>query len=153
MCLIRLINTLNSIINYGDNIMEHLDYSIYISYTEQANELTTKRQTINSIYITINSALIGFIASSFGSVGIALSCIGFVTSFIWMMLLISYRKLSKAKFQVIESMEKNMEFKPYYEEWQHIKRQKYLNLTILETISSVIFLVGFIVLFVISIIN
>jgi len=131
--------------------MEEKEYSIYISYSEQANELTNKRQSINSIYIAINSALIGFIVSSFKDLGIALSCVGFVVSWLWLFMLISYRKLSISKFEVIAMMEKDMKFKPYDLEWQAAKNKKYIAITILEIVTSIIFILGYISLFIISI--
>ena len=133
----------------GDN----KDYSVYISYTEQANEITTKRQTMNSIYIAIDGALCALIGTFFGKVGIVLSIIGIILSFLWMLMLIEYKKLNSAKFEVIAKMEESLDIKPYTEEWSVAKKKKYFGITKIEIITSIIILSVFIILLIFSLVD
>lgn len=125
------------------------------SYSEQANELTSKRQTTNSIYLTLQIALLGFSVTYMHIVGIIISSIGLVINLVWLLTVISLRKLNSTKFELINKMEDEigLDIRPYKEEWNVISNQKYIKLTFLELMLIIILALMFIASLIISIIS
>ena len=126
---------------------------IWSQYASAAEEVTNKRQNINAVFITVQIALLGFIVSDLNLLGICLSLAGLLVSITWLFMIISYKKLNSVKFNVILELEKNMDIRPYTEEWNKLKLKKYLKLTTIEIMCSSIFATGFITTFIISIIR
>ena len=120
------------------------------SYSEQANEITSKRQTFNSIYLSLEIALLGFTITYLKLTGLFLSIAGLIINVIWLFTLLSYKKLNEVKFKIISDMEDKigLEVKPYNAEWTNLKDKKYIKLTLLEIILilvlSILFISGFI---------
>ncbi|HHW69358.1 MAG TPA: hypothetical protein GX747_03380 [Tenericutes bacterium] len=131
--------------------------TIWVSYSEQANELTNKRFTIDSFYIAALSALItANVLTLDNKFAVLVSLLGFILSIIWLLMIISFKKLSTARFLVIAELEKQMDIKPYEIEWKNLKKReknKYINLTTLEKITSAVFIFSFLILLIYSIIN
>lgn len=126
---------------------------VWSQYASAAEEVTNKRQNINAVFITVQIALLGFIVSDLKLLGICLSLAGLLVSITWIFMIISYKKLNSVKFDVILELEKNMDIRPYTEEWNKLKLKKYLKLTTIEIMCSSIFTIGFITTFIISIIR
>ena len=126
---------------------------IWESYTSHAEEITNKRQNINTLFISIEIAILGFIVYDLKILGICLSIAGLIVSIAWVFMIISYRKLNSAKFEVINQIEEKMDIKPYKLEWDILKKKKYIKLTIIEMICSSIFALGFVITFIISILK
>ena len=127
--------------------------AIWASYTEQANELTNKRLTMSSILFTRLAALLGISIPYLGLPGLIASIIGVLLSASWFALICSFKRLNKAKFAVISKIEENMDIKPYNDEWFEAKKCKYLRITTCEKIISIIFVLGFVSLMIISILK
>jgi len=101
----------------------------YKLYVETAERNSSRRLTANSFFLTINtglSALLGYM-TSFNEIGSMLAQMvvplaGIILSYFWYRLIISYREMNKAKFQVIHAMEKSLPFKMFDVEWEAVER-------------------------------
>jgi len=103
----------------------------YKLYVETAERNSSRRLTANSFFLTINtglSALLGY-TSSFKGVDsvvaqLAVPIAGIILSYFWYRLIISYREMNRAKFQVIHAMEKQLPFKAFDAEWEVVEQGK-----------------------------
>lgn len=145
--------------DYGneDIYHEHLleQYKVYV---EGADRISARRQSVNSFFVTINTALIALVSyMHLGSKSdnkfywlIALA--GIVISYMWYRLLRSYRDLNTAKFKVIHEIEKKLPLSPYDAEWEAVGRGEnsrlYLQFTHIEVGIPWVFLVLHIVAFI-----
>lgn len=95
---------------------------IYKLLVGMADHVSQRRQSANSFYLTMNTAIIGGAAylsnSAFGGLGtIAISAAGIAICFLWMRAMESYRSLNSAKFRVIKTLEARLPVSPFTEEW------------------------------------
>ena len=112
---------------YGDKYKEHL-LEQYKLYVEMADRISGRRQTANSFFLSINTAIVAFVSD----VGLCagkganfywvISCAGMVLCFFWYRMIRSYKDLNSAKFKVIHEMEAKLPFAPYDLEWDKIGR-------------------------------
>ncbi|MCR5462636.1 MAG: hypothetical protein K6E87_06175 [bacterium] len=126
---------------------------IWESYSSHAEEITAKRQNINTLFITIEIAILGFVINDLKTLGLCLSIAGLIVSVAWVFMVLAYRKLNTAKFEVINQIEEKMDIKPYRLEWDSLKKKKYIGLTIIEMLCSSIFTIGFIITLILSILK
>jgi len=126
---------------------------LWTTYSGYCEEVTNKRQVINTFFLAIISAIIGFITGMWGALGLVLSIIGFLISIFWGIYISSYKKLNAAKFDVLLGIEEELGLSVYSLEWKKAKENKYIKLTTVELCLVAIFTFGFIALFVISIIK
>ena len=117
----------------------------YKLYVEMADRISQRRQTANTFFLTVNTALVAFLGVSFPDeadwfglgwysvVGIA----GVLLAMMWYRLIRSYRDLNSAKFQIIHKMEDRLPLKPYKAEWQAVgcgeQSRLYVPFTHIET--------------------
>jgi hypothetical protein len=99
----------------------------YKLYVDMADRIAARRQTANSYFLSVNVALLGFIgylttkdepASYLWLLGIA----GVTLSYGWQRLILSYKGLSTAKYEVIHAIEKRLPISPYDAEWEALGR-------------------------------
>ena len=95
---------------------------IYKMLVEMADRVSERRQSANSFYLTVNTAIIGGAAylsqSTFGHLGtLAVSAAGIAICFLWVRAVVSYKSLNAAKFEVITSLEDRLPVSPYKDEW------------------------------------
>lgn len=129
----------------------------YKLYQSSAENISTRRQTANSFFVTINTALIALISYlNFGSTKsteyywlVALG--GISISYMWYRLMRSYRDLNSAKFKVIHEIEKCLPISPYDAEWEAVGRGEnsklYLPFTHVEIFIPWVFLILHFVVF------
>lgn len=94
----------------------------YKLYVEMADKISDRRQSANSYFLTVNSALLAFVgyvttkdASDYlWLLGIA----GGALSYLWYRIVRSYRDLNTAKFLVVHAIEKRLPLNPYDAEWE-----------------------------------
>jgi hypothetical protein len=104
----------------------------YKLYVEMADRISSRRQTTNSFFLALNSAIIsigGYTAVKEGPAVplglIVLTAVaGVMISALWLRLILSYRDLNSAKFEVIHAIEKLLPVSPYDAEWQAVERGK-----------------------------
>ena len=95
---------------------------IYKMLVEMADRVSQRRQSANSFYLTVNTAIIGGTAylsqSTFGQLSKwAVSCAGIAICILWIRAVVSYKSLNAAKFEVITALEERLPVSPYRDEW------------------------------------
>jgi hypothetical protein len=113
-------------IHYRDHALE-----MYKLYVEMADKISERRQSANSFFLTLNSAivaLIGYVdvsrsslpatSSFFWLVAIA----GMLLCFLWYRLIRSYKDINSGKFKVVHAIEKQLPLRPYDAEWTALGR-------------------------------
>ncbi len=128
---------------YGKEYKPHI-LEIYKVYVDMADKISSRRQSANSYFLSINTAVIAFFGYSklkgnisdlsdyLWLVGIA----GMVLCYTWYRLIRSYKDLNSGKFKVVHEIEKLLPIRPYDAEWTAVGRGKnpklYLQFTKIE---------------------
>lgn len=98
----------------------------YKLYVEMADRISQRRTTANSYFLSINSALLGFVGylTHKGSVEYlwVLAIAGITLSFLWFSIIRSYKNLNTAKWLVVHEIEKRLPISPYDAEWDYVRR-------------------------------
>jgi hypothetical protein len=133
----------------GGNCNEQL-FEQYKIYLASADTNSSRRQTANSFFVTLNTVLVSLISylnmgdsgtsPFFGTIAIAGICI----CYMWFRLVRSYRDLNSAKFKVIHEIEKSLPISPYDAEWEAVGRGQdsklYLPFTNVEMYVPIVFI-------------
>ena len=100
---------------YRDQLLEQ--YKLYLN---MADKISDRRQSANTFFLTVNSALVAlFTIPALGSttwhvtVGIA----GAVISYTWYRLIRSYADINSGKFKVVHQIELSLPIRPFDQEW------------------------------------
>lgn len=123
------------------------DYEVTIveqwkTCVDAANTITEKRNTANSIFITINTALFTVISFSLNYRSMLLSAVGVLICILWHRLLNNYKLLNEAKYSIINEIEEMLPLRPFTTEWQRLQCQdKYTGLTNVEKAIPIVFIV------------
>ncbi|MGW1038708.1 RipA family octameric membrane protein [Streptomyces sp. NPDC002547] len=136
---------------------------IYKLAVEMADRTSARRATANSYFLTAETALLS-VAGLVGAYGpdggwwadATIAMAGLALSISWWMLLGSYRRLSSAKFKVINRIEKSLPERPFSEEWDILdggesgeeKRRRYIRLGVVEKVVPSVYGAIFVILFV-----
>jgi hypothetical protein len=139
-------------IEYGRDYRTHV-LEIYKLYVEMSDNISERRQSANSFFLTLNSAIVALISyvsiSSNNTVQSSFFWLvpvsGMVLSFLWYRLIRSYKDLNSGKFKVIHAIEKQLPLRPYDAEWTALGSGKrpdlYLPFTNIEVYVPWIFFV------------
>lgn len=107
---------------YNDHVLE-----IYKLYVEMADRISARRQSANSFFLTINSALVALIGyvnlrESYGVPSFVfytlVSVAGMLLSYLWYRLILSYKQINAGKFRVVHEIELLLPLRIYYFEWK-----------------------------------
>jgi hypothetical protein len=113
-----------------DTILE-----LYKTAVEMADRLSARRAGANTFFLTLNTALaavIGIVSSarkppphgnlpSFDGFGLGVTAVaGCIFALVWWLLLRYYRRLSKAKWDVINALEERLPASPFTDEWKRM---------------------------------
>jgi hypothetical protein len=135
-------------------------FDVYKLAVEMADRISARRGTANAFFFTIHSALIaviGFVrptqpgqhqsaqhVDTFGPIYVAVG--GVVLAAAWWLMLKSYRDLNRAKFAVINEMERQLPAQPFNDEWKSLKgdpvkrwRKRYAELGTIERVVPFVF--------------
>lgn len=149
---------------YGQEYKSHL-LEQYKLFVEMADRISARRQSANSFFLSVNTAiivLVGYInfggqfASSYYWL---VSLAGIALCFMWYRLIRSYKDLNSAKFAVIHEMETELPVSPYDSEWEKVQRgtnkKLYLPFTHIEVYIPWVFLVihGFVLIKAVSLLD
>ena len=105
-----------------DKVSEHL-FEQYRLYLEMADRISTRRQSANTFFLAVNSALVGLASYPGLRVSHWLICAGgIVLCYVWYRLVRSYRDLNTAKFKVVHMIESRLPASPYDAEWEAVGR-------------------------------
>jgi hypothetical protein len=92
---------------------------IYEIYERSAQQISDRRQSANSFYLSICTAIVG-IVSFMDGVGLGsalLSVAGVVICVLWRRAITSYRDINGAKFRIIHEIEELLPLRPFTVEW------------------------------------
>jgi hypothetical protein len=95
----------------------------YKIYLEMTDRISSRRQSANSFFVTINTVLVtlaGYAKSATNAdifFYAVTSIAGILICYIWYRLVLSYKNLNSAKFKVIRAIEADLPYKPYDAEW------------------------------------
>lgn len=143
---IKLINN-----EYDVNILME-QYKIF---SDSAESLLTRRQNVNSFYISANTALITIGATVFALseennllsrliIVIALSLPGILLNISWLRIMKSYYINNRGKMKILSMMEKHLAASLYDAEWKAMKnrfsKERYVSFTDSEKILPLVFI-------------
>lgn len=127
---------------------------LYKLAVEMADRVSSRRAIANSFFLTVNTALLGFI--SIGRESLSLVALGGITiSATWWALIKSYRDLNEAKFDVITRMEERLEVRVFGDEWRKLKEDRpkgwqgrYAEFNVIERFVPIVFSVLYVMVFI-----
>lgn len=133
---------------YGPEYQNHL-LEQYKLYVQMADKISERRQSTNSFFLTVNTAVLAFLGivvtpSVDGATASAplpwilvVSAAGLILCYYWYRLVLSYKGLNTGKFEVIHAIEGKLPSSPYDAEWESLGRgsdpERYLPFTNVET--------------------
>lgn len=147
---------------YGEKFRDHC-LEIYKTYVGTADKISERRQTANSFFLSINTAIVGLVSylqagfteKPFLGFYLVVSIAGMLICYMWYRLILSYKQINSGKFRVIHQMEEQLPLSPYDAEWEMLGRgedpKKYLPFTHIEILVPWVFLGLHAVLFITSI--
>lgn len=103
---------------------------IYKLTVEMADRVSSRRMTANGFFLTLNSTLVTILGFMYGKLAddkravlIFMSAVGIVIALTWFFAIRSYKRLNKAKYQVINKIEDDLPYKVFADEWEILKRK------------------------------
>ncbi len=129
---------------YGSDYNAHLleEYKLYVG---MADKISERRQTANTFFLAINSAVITALGIAWPADVVAVkmpwffvaATVGGLLCLSWYRLLKSHKDLNSAKFTIIGKLEELLPVRPYAAEWKLVGEGKvsrlYLPFTHIET--------------------
>lgn len=91
---------------------------------EMANSVSERRDTMNNLFVTVNLAIIAAISIMWDVKTIVLAIAGIVVCVIWAFFIRNFKLLNAAKFDVINSIEKNLPVSAFNLEWEILNSNK-----------------------------
>ena len=128
--LIKIINSYENdeyISLLNENVENDNLFEQYKMFAETSEALVDRRQTVNSFYITANTALMTIAATAFSLntdwlirliITIALTVPGILLNVSWRRILESYGLINKSKMKILGMLEKKLSASLYDAEWQ-----------------------------------
>ena len=110
---------------YGQDYNAH-SLEIYKVFVEMADRISQRRQSANSFFLSINTAVIGMVGyigfDEAENVGqefyLLIGFAGITLCLLWFFIIRSYRSMNRAKFKVIHEIERILPIAPYDTEWK-----------------------------------
>lgn len=142
--------------DYGSQYQEHLleEYKLYV---EMADRVSHRRSVANSFFLTrhtgLFSLIMGLLGLSSGEIegqaaSLAAAVFGLPFAYVWHRILVSYRQINSAKYQVLQELEVKLPVALFDAEWEKAGRGEnpklYTPLTKTEGWVPKIFTVGYV---------
>ena len=125
-----------------DNLDTKLLFEQYRLFLQTSETLVARRQTVNSFYITVNSAFVALFSTMFGLaiethfkliLVAVLAMVGIVLATSWIKILKSYGQLNASKMTIIRNIEKHLPASLYDAEWKvlsdQLNKKRYVSFT------------------------
>jgi hypothetical protein len=93
----------------------------YKVYVVSADQVSARRQVANGFFLTLNALLLGgtgYIVTKDNALQLGFAVTGMLLSLVWFFLIGSFRKLNRAKFDVIHQLEQVLPARPFAAEWK-----------------------------------
>lgn len=109
---------------------------------EMANSVSQRRDNMNNLFVSLNLAIIAAVSFAWDMKSLLILTAGIELCILWLFFIRTYRLLNKAKFDVINEIEKQLPSQPFNTEWMRLKEnKKYKNATDLERVLPGTFIV------------
>lgn len=135
---------------YGDQYRADF-MTLFLGYVESAHQISGRRHKANAFFSSINTVLLAASGLTLGSntsgYNWQIAVAGGLLCLIWWRMIIAYRDLNSAKFQVINEIEKHLPIAAYNEEWRCFKEAKGRTLTSVESWVPLLFTVAYLFVF------
>lgn len=113
---------------YNNSYYGHL-IECYKFFSGTADAVSRRRQSANSFFLSLNTALLALIGYSFrysingnllawSLIILIAEIIGLALCYLWFKTIKSHKQLNSAKFKIIDLIEKKLPFAPYAAEWK-----------------------------------
>lgn len=135
-------------VSYKDHYLEQ-----YRMYLHIFNSTTERRNKSNEFFLGLNTAIIGILgyleAKNLNEnntlIFLFIPLIGIAISFFWYQIIMSYKQLSRAKFNVIHNIEENLPISLFRTEWELLGRgldyTKYRKISSIEKNIPIVFII------------
>ena len=117
-------------------------------------QVTMWRQGANNFFLAVNSALLAFATYLYSIsvfTGILIGIVGVAITILWHNTIGYYRSLNKAKFLVIQEIEKQLPISMFKSEEGHFSKEKRKIATSIESKIPILFAIAYIILIVVLI--
>lgn len=122
--------------------------AIWQTCVEMANAVSQRRDTMNTLFVTLNIAVIAAISWIWDVKTIVLCVAGLVICVVWLLYICNFKRLNSAKYTVIYELEQKMGISPFKDEWDILQKTKrYIEGTMLERSLPLAFTVVYIAVF------
>lgn len=139
-------------------------YKLYVGTMEA---LVSRRQTVNTFFLTANSFLLtaagllltkDYINSGISAVPIMIASLaGALLSLVWMSLSLRYGRFNEKKFDVIHALERRLPAEPFRAEWLALGEGKkpwiWSSMAAIEGRVPIVFLLIYVTMFVIGVVS
>jgi hypothetical protein len=149
-------------------------FEVYQMAVEMADRVSARRLAANGYFLSVHTALVAVLSFAYVSVAtnqravlLISAVLGFVLAGTWFFAIRSYRRLNRAKFSVINNLEKDFEAQYFTDEWAELTRgtkndlelkglrarwlkfkDRYTTLTNVESVVPVVFAVMYLLIFI-----
>jgi len=142
-------------INYENHYLEQ-----YRMYLHVFNTTGDRRSKSNEFFLGLNTAIIGILGyletkninDNNSVIFLFAPFVGIAICFCWYQIIISYRKLNRAKFKVIHEVEEKLPLSLFKTEWELLGKgkdnNKYRKISSIEKNIPVVFILLYIVIFI-----
>jgi hypothetical protein len=142
--------------------------ALFELYLATAEKVSDRRAQANSWMLSVNSAIVafyGYLEADKAVVGVAqkevwlwaIPVAGALVCLAWIFILTSYRQLNRAKFEVIQQLEKSLEadmpIPLFTREHEIYRRNRRWALSYIETVIPFCFILLYVTLLIVAIIN
>jgi hypothetical protein len=104
-------------------------FAVYLMAVEMADRVSSRRMLANGFFLSVHTALVTILGFSYESLPsgrrpllLVISMMGFVLAITWLFALRSYRRLNRAKFNVINEIETSLPEQYFSKEWAELTR-------------------------------
>lgn len=116
---------------------------------EMANAVSERRDTMNNLFVTLNLAILAAISFIWNLETILLLAAGVIVCIVWALFIRNFRELNRAKFEIINEIEKKLPVSAFQDEWASVKKSKrYIEGTKLEKSLPIAFCVLYVITFI-----
>lgn len=118
---------MDNLFNHSNNDHNEL-FQQYRMFVDSAEKISERRNQLNTFFIALHSLLVSGLSlfkSEIFAYIIPICVFGCVLAFLWWYMLCNYRALNKAKFTIIQEIEKKLPLNLYNSEWSLYKTSKH----------------------------
>jgi len=136
--------------NWHSQLMDQ--YKLYVEMTDRISQ---RRMIANSYFLSLNSAILGFIGylmtkEMIGYLSL-LAVAGIMLTALWYSIILSYRTLNRVKWRVVHQIEIQLPIQPYHAEWKIMQTEadlKYHPISHVEAAVPWVFLFLYLIVFI-----